>query len=101
MPEEQADISEGGRGAKGSPVLAIVLAVICFYRGPLPIIVAAGITTVLSETLISLATQAYTWGELLTPRLIASLMQAALLYWVVRAIGQRIAPSGGTGRRVA
>ena len=80
---------------------AIVLADLCFYRGPLPIIVAAGITTVASETLISLATQTYTWGELLTPRLIAALMQAAVLHWVVRAIGQRLATPRGSGRRIA
>jgi putative Ca2+/H+ antiporter (TMEM165/GDT1 family) len=61
----------------------MVLAIICLHRGPWPIIVAAAIATLVSETVIALATDAYMWGELVAPRLISSLLQATFLYHVV------------------
>jgi len=74
------------------PVQAgIVLAAIVFHRGPLPIIVAGVIAAVVSETIMVLAVDDYMWGELIVPRVISSLMQAAVLWWIVRVIRQSLA----------
>ena len=62
----------------------IVLAVLCLYQRPMPILVAALVAVVASETIMAFAGPGYLWGELIIPRLLASLLQASTLYWVVR-----------------
>ena len=85
----------------------IVLAVLCLYQKPMPILVAALVAVVASETIMALAGPGYLWGELIAPRLMASLLQASTLYWVVRFVlhrrGHRDAaqPSGQKHRMTA
>jgi hypothetical protein len=67
---------------------AIVLAVLIIYRGPQPIILAGATATLAAETLLALAAVHYTWGEVVAPRLVASLIQAALLCWLIRLFGR-------------
>jgi hypothetical protein len=62
---------------------ALVLAVVLVWRGPAPIPVAAVAVAVASETVMALAAADYTWGEMMVPRLVSSMLQAALLCWVV------------------
>jgi hypothetical protein len=62
---------------------ALVLAIVLAWRGPAPIPVAAVAVAVASETVMVLATADYTWGEMMVPRLVSSLVQAALLCWIV------------------
>ena len=67
------------------PVQAgIVLAVVLVHRGPLPVLVAGAVAALVSETVMALAADAYTWGELVAPRMVSALLQAAVLCWVVR-----------------
>jgi hypothetical protein len=69
------------------PVQAVlVLAVILAYRGPVPVAVAAVMAAVASETITALAVADYTWGEMMPPRLLSSVAQAAMLYWIVDLI---------------
>jgi hypothetical protein len=72
---------------------ALVLALVLVYRGPYAAAVAGVTAAVASETVMVLAAYDYAWGELLLPRLAASLMQAALLVWLVRLARQLL---GGT-----
>lgn len=65
---------------------AIVLAVVLVHRGPQPIIVAGVIAGVVSETVMALAADGYVWGELIAPRLVSALMQAAVLCWILRVV---------------
>ena len=65
---------------------ALVLAVVLAYRGPLPVLVAAVTAAVASETIMALAGTDYTWGEMLAPRLVSSLAQAAVLCWIVSLV---------------
>lgn len=65
---------------------ALVLAIVLAYRGPQPVAVAGATAAAVSETVVVLAADGYTWGELIAPRLVASLMQAALLVWIVRLV---------------
>jgi hypothetical protein len=65
---------------------ALVFAILLLYRGPQPILIAAAAAAAVSETVIMLAAVDYTWGELIAPRLVASLMQAVLLAWIVRLL---------------
>lgn len=67
---------------------AIVLAVLIVYRGPLPTIFAGATAALAAETFLVLAAADYTWGELIAPRLIASLIQAALLCWLIRLLSR-------------
>jgi hypothetical protein len=67
---------------------ALVLAAVLLYRGPQPILVAGAAAAALSETVTVVAAVDYTWGELLVPRLAASLAQAAVLWWLVRLMRQ-------------
>jgi hypothetical protein len=82
------------------PVQAgIVLAIILVHRGPHPVVVAGVMAAILSETATVLAADNYMWGELIAPRAASSLMQAAILGWVVRLVrqirvGGDIAPTG-------
>jgi|SRR5262245_10102326 hypothetical protein len=62
---------------------ALVLAIVLAYRGPLPILAAAAAAAVASETIMASAGADYTWGEMLAPRLVSSLAQAAVLCWIV------------------
>jgi hypothetical protein len=62
----------------------IVLAVVLVHRGPLPVIVAGAVAALVSETVMALAADAYTWGELVAPRMVSALLQAGVLCWVVR-----------------
>ena len=74
------------------PVQAgVVLAVILVHRGALPVVVAGVFAAVVSETVMALAADAYVWGEFILPRVVSSLMQAAVLCWIVRAVR----PGGG------
>ncbi len=67
------------------PVQAgIVLAVVLVHRGALPVIVAGLAAALVSESVMALAADDYAWGELLMPRVVSALMQAAVLWWVVR-----------------
>ena len=71
------------------PVQAgLVLAIILVHRGPQPILVAAAVAAVVSETASVLVADEHAWGELLAPRAVASLLQAAILAWLVRFIRQ-------------
>jgi hypothetical protein len=72
---------------------ALVLAVLLLYRGPQPVLVAGAAAAALSETVTVVAAVDYTWGQLLVPRLAASLAQAAALWWLVRLMRQ--ARAGG------
>ena len=65
---------------------ALVLAILLIYRGPQAVLVAAAVAAAASETAIMLASFDYVWGELIAPRFAASLMQAALLSWIVGSI---------------
>jgi uncharacterized membrane protein YeaQ/YmgE (transglycosylase-associated protein family) len=79
------------------PVQAgLVLAVILVHRGSLPVIVAGIIAALVSETVMALAADGYVWGEFILPRAVSSLMQAAVLCWIVRAV-RSIRAGGGVG----
>jgi hypothetical protein len=86
---------------------AIVLAVILIHRGAQPIAVAGIAAALLAETVMALAADTYLWGELIGPRLLSSLMQAAVLVWIgrfiqlVRAGGARSAAGRASGNRAA
>src|SRR5262245_52468100 len=67
---------------------ALVLAILLVYRGPQPMLVAAAAAAAASETVITLAASDYVWGELIVPRLAASLMQAVLMWWMIRLVGR-------------
>jgi hypothetical protein len=92
------------------PVQAgIVLAVVLVHRGPLPVIVAGAVAALVSETVLALAADAYTWGELVAPRMVSALLQAAVLYWVVRWVrsirtgigASQAGPRGSAGNAAA
>lgn len=68
----------------------IVLAVLCLYQRAMPILAAALVAVVASETIMAFAGPGYLWGELLVPRLLAALLQASTLYWVVRFVFRRV-----------
>ena len=81
------------------PVQAgIVLAVVLVHRGQLPVVVAGLCAALVSETVMALAAADYAWGELIVPRMVAALLQAAVLWWVVRWLrsfrGRSAAPDG-------
>jgi hypothetical protein len=78
---------------------ALVLAILLLYRGPQPILIAAATAAAVSETVIMLAAVDYAWGELIVPRLAASLMQAVLLAWIVR-LARTVAARAVAGLRV-
>jgi hypothetical protein len=83
------------------PVQAgIVLAVVLVHRGPLPVIVAGVAAAAVSETVMALAADGYTWGELIAPRMVASLLQATALWWVVRLV-RSMRMGGSTAARGA
>src|SRR5262245_17959249 len=67
---------------------ALVLAVLLVYRAAPLILAPAAAAGAASETVIMLATSDYMWGELIVPRLAASLMQAVLIWWMIRLVGQ-------------
>jgi len=64
----------------------IVLALVLLHRGLLSVIVAGVVAAVVSETVMALAADGYTWGELFAPRMVASLLQGAVLWGVVRLV---------------
>ena len=70
---------------------ALALAILLVYRGPQPIVVTGVTGAVLSETVMALAAADFIWGESITPRLVASLVQAAVLCWIVRLIRSAVA----------
>jgi hypothetical protein len=76
---------------------ALVLAVVLAWRGPAPIPVAAVAVAVASETVMVLAAADYTWGEMMVPRLVSSMVQAALLC----RIAGLVRPSRDTPRQQA
>lgn len=80
---------------------ALVLAVVLAYRGPQPILVAAAAAAAVSETVTVVAAVDYTWGEMLVPRLAASLAQAAALCWLVRLVRQGLVGAAGNAQRAA
>jgi uncharacterized membrane protein YeaQ/YmgE (transglycosylase-associated protein family) len=83
------------------PVQAgIALAVVLVYRGALPAIVAGVVAAVVSETVLALAAAGYTWGEWFAPRVVSSLLQAAVLCWVVRLV-RSMRMGGSTAARGA
>jgi hypothetical protein len=81
------------------PVQAVlVLAVVLLYRGPQPVLMAAAAAATVAETVTAMAGVHYTWGEMLVPRLAASLAQAAVLWWLVRLIRQGRAGADAAAR---
>jgi hypothetical protein len=62
---------------------ALVLGIVLVYRGPLPVLAAAAAAAVASETIVVLAAFDYTWGELIVPRFVSALLQAAAICWLV------------------
>jgi hypothetical protein len=76
---------------------ALVLAIVLAYRGPQPVIVAGTVAAAVSEAIMVAAASGYPWGEFVLPRLVACLMQAAVLHWIVRAI-RRLSEAGGAAR---
>jgi type VI protein secretion system component VasK len=87
---------------------ALVLAILVAYRGSQPIMLAGVVAAVVSETVMMLAVSGYVWGELIAPRVVAALLQAAVLFWCVSIVrsaarsasaalgGSRLSSSGGT-----
>lgn len=72
---------------------ALVLVIIVAYRGPLPIVVAGAATALLVETVMALAAPGYVWGELIAPRLVAALLQAAVslfAIWLIRSAAKPV-----------
>jgi hypothetical protein len=63
-----------------------VLIVILAYRGPQPVLAAGAAAALATETIMALAAAGYVWGELIAPRLVASLLQAAALVVMVRIV---------------
>src|SRR5262245_2797443 len=87
---------------------AIVLALLLVHRGTLPIMVAGVGAALLTETVMALGADGYAWGEWIWPRLVSSLLQAAVLWWIVRFArlalaggGVRGAPSSASGHATA
>jgi hypothetical protein len=71
---------------------ALVLALVVAYRGPLPIVVAGGAAVLITESVMALAAAGYVWGELIAPRLVAALLQAAVAVfavWLARTAARR------------
>jgi hypothetical protein len=84
------------------PVQAvIVLALVLVHRGTLPIVVAGVGAALLTETVMALAVDGYVWGEWIWPRLASSLLQAALLCWVVRFARLALAGARGAAGRAS
>ena len=65
---------------------ALVLSVVLVWRGPVRVLVAAVGAAIASETITALAATDYVWGEMMVPRLVSSLAQAVVLWWVVRLV---------------
>lgn len=65
---------------------ALVLVIMLAYRGSHPVLVAGVTGATVAETIMTLAAAGYMWGELIAPRLVAALLQAAVLYWTVRIV---------------
>ena len=65
---------------------ALVLALVIACRGFQPILVAGAAGAIVTETVMSLAAPEYVWGELLAPRLVAALLQAAVSVLVIRMV---------------
>jgi len=78
------------------PVQAVlVLAFVVAYRGVQPILVAGAAAALVTETTMALAASGYVWGELIAPRLVAALMQAAVLLLAVRIVRGVAGCAGG------
>src|SRR5687768_825344 len=83
---------------------ALVLALVIAYRGPLPIVAAGTAAALITETVMTLAAADYAWGELIAPRLVAALAQAAvavLAVWAVRGAARSAGAALGIGRLAA
>jgi hypothetical protein len=83
---------------------ALVLALVIAYRGPLPIVAAGTAAALITETVMTLAAADYVWGELIAPRLVAALAQAAvsvLAVWAVRSAARSAGAALGIGRLAA
>jgi hypothetical protein len=65
---------------------ALVLVVVVAWRGPQPVLVAGAAAALATETVMALAASGYVWGELIAPRLVASLLQAVALVVAVRIV---------------
>jgi len=79
---------------------ALVLALVIAYRGPLPIVAAGAAGALITETVMMLAAPDYVWGELIAPRLVAALAQAAvavLAVWAVRGAARSAGAALGIG----
>jgi hypothetical protein len=76
------------------PVRALVtLAGVVLWRGPRAMLLAAGISAIVCETVLTTANVIndfpYRWGEGLVAGVLASLAQAALFYLIVELARQR------------
>jgi hypothetical protein len=92
---------------------ALVLAIVLAYRGPHPVIVGGTVAArgphpvivggtvaaAASEAIMVAAASGYPWGEFVLPRLVACLMQAAVLHWIVVRAIPRPSEAGDTARR--
>ena len=76
---------------------ALVLVVVLAYRGPQPVLVAGAAAALATETVMALAASGYVWGELIAPRLVAALLQAAALVVVVRLVRSAARGHGALG----
>ena len=78
------------------PVQAmLVLVIVLAYRGSERILFAGVMGAVVAESIMTLAAAGYTWGELIAPRLVAALLQSAVLYWTVRVVLMAARRAGG------
>jgi hypothetical protein len=65
---------------------ALVLAFVLVYRGPQPILIVGAAAAVVCETVMVVAADDYVWGELIAPRFVAALLQAAVLVAAVTVL---------------
>jgi hypothetical protein len=87
------------------PVEAVlVLTIALFYPGPQPVLVAGAAAALVTETIMAFAASGYVWGELMAPRLVAALLQAAVLVVAIRIVRSAARSAGaalGVGRLVS
>jgi hypothetical protein len=74
---------------------ALVLVFVVAYRGYQPILVAGAAAALVTETTMALAASGYVWGELIAPRLVAALIQAAVSLLAVRIVRGLARSAGG------
>ena len=82
---------------------ALVLAIVLAYRGPQPLMMSGVAAALVTEAVMVLVAPGYVWGELIAPRIVSALLQAAVLLGCIRLAGwgaRRVGAwfvSGGSG----